>query len=238
MKPIVGVAGYVMQKDSVKSPYFTLNTVPKEITDALNKVGALPVVIPLSSEADAKEYINQVDALVLAGGDDVDSLLYYEEPQPLIGEIEPERDAFELALIEEAWAQKKPILGICRGLQLLNVASDGTLYQDLSYYVDLEVNHRQKTPWRYATHTVMIEKDSWMGEALGTEQAINSFHHQAIRKLGEDFKAVAWSKDGIIEAIESVDPTQKIMAVQWHPEILVETVPEMIRVFEKFVELI
>ncbi len=238
MKPIVGVAGYVLKKDSKNNPYFNLNVVPKEITSALKITGALPLVIPLSEPNAAKDYIDSVDALVLAGGDDIDPLLFYEEPQPLIGEIEPERDAFELALIAEAWNQKKPILGICRGLQLLNVAAEGTLYQDLSYYADLEVNHRQKTPWEYATHTISIEKDSWLGEALGENQVINSFHHQAIKQVGDVFKAVAWSKDGVVEAIESADRSQKVIGVQWHPEILVQTVPESIRVFEKFIDLI
>ena len=141
-------------------------------------------------------------------------------------------------MIEEAWKQKKPILGICRGLQLLNVASNGTLYQDLSIYENLEVNHIQKTPWKYATHSILIEENSWLGEALGTEQVVNSYHHQAIKEIGDAFRPVAWSKDGLIEAIESIDPKQKVMAVQWHPELLVKTVPEIKNVFTKFVDII
>lgn len=238
MKPIVGVSGYVMIKVSNNLLNFDMNIVPKELTDALRNAGATPFVLPLSKAKEAKEYVDQMDALVLAGGEDVDPLLFYEEPHLNVGEIEPDRDDFELALIEEAWKQKKPILGICRGLQLLNVASNGTLYQDLSIYENLEVNHIQKTPWKYATHSILIEENSWLGEALGTEQVVNSYHHQAIKEIGDAFRPVAWSKDGLIEAIESIDPKQKVMAVQWHPELLVKTVPEIKNVFTKFVDII
>src|SRR5699024_59659 len=219
VKPIVGDSGYVMTKVSNNLLNFDMNIVPKELTDALRNAGATPFILPLSKAKEAKEYVDQMDALVLAGGEDVGPLLFYEEPHLNIGEIEPDRDDFELALIEEAWKQKKPILGICRGLQLLNVASNGTLYQDLSIYENLEVN-------------------SWLGEALGTEQVVNSYHHQAIKEIGDAFRPVAWSKDGLIEAIESIDPKQKVMAVQWHPELLVKTVPEIKNVFTKFVDII
>src|SRR5699024_4345094 len=166
MKPVVGVSGYVMTKVSNNLLNFDMNIVPKELTDVLKEAGAVPFVLPLSKAEAAKEYIDHVDALVLAGGEDVDPLLFYEEPHPKIGEIEPERDELELALIEEACKQKKPIFGICRGLQLLNIASNGTLYQDISTYEKLEVNHIQKTPWKYATHSILIEESSWLGEAL------------------------------------------------------------------------
>ena len=238
MKPIVGVSGYVMTKVSNNLLNFDMNIAPKELTDVLKEAGAIPIVLPLSTAEDAKAYVDQIDALVLAGGEDVDPLLFYEEPHPEIGEIEPERDDFELALIEEAWKQKKPIFGICRGLQLLNVASKGTLYQDVSSYEKLEVNHIQKTPWKHATHSILIEENSWLSEALGTEQVVNSYHHQAIKDIGDAFRPVAWSKDGLIEAIESIDRNQKVMAVQWHPELLVKTIPEIRAVFKKFVDLI
>lgn len=238
MKPVVGVSGYLLTKETNNLVNFDLNIVPKELTDSLKKAGALPMVFTLSDPEDAKDYIYKVDALVLAGGADVDPLLFLEEPQPKIGSTDPVRDAFELALIEEAWNQKKPIFGICRGLQLLNVASGGTLYQDISYYDDLEVNHIQLTTWDHATHSILIEEDSWLGEAMGTEHVVNSYHHQAIKNIGDAFRPVAWSKDGLIEAIESIEKSQKTMAVQWHPEVLIKTVPESLNIFKKFVDLI
>src|SRR5690625_4267447 len=238
MKTIVGISGYFLSKEQNIHSNFDYNIVPKELTDSIRLSGAIPFIIPLSKPEEAKDYIDRVDALVLAGGQDVDPLLFLEEPLPKIGEIEPERDAFELALIEAAWEQKKAILGICRGMQLLNVASEGSLYQDVSYYEGLEVDHIQKTPWKYATHSVIIEEDSWLGEALGTETVINSYHHQAIKKVGDAFRPVAWAKDDIIEAIESKDKSQKVMAVQWHPEILQKTDPSSLNIFKKFLSLV
>lgn len=238
MKPIVGIAGYYLTEEENHLLNFDINTAPKPVTDAFKDAGTVPFILPLSEPEDAKSYIKRIDALILTGGADVNPLLYNEEPAPKIGTIEPIRDAFELALIKEAWAQKKPIFGICRGLQLLNIAFGGTLYQDLAYYDQLEINHIQNTPWSAPTHTIDIQENSWLGEAVGTEQTINSYHHQAIKDLAKEFKAVAWSKDGLIEAIESTDPKQKVIAVQWHPEILTDVVLESKEIFNTFVSLI
>ena len=238
MKPIVGIAGYFLSRIDNHLLDFEINQAPKSITTAIRNAGALPVIIPLSTVADAKAYVDLVDAIVLVGGADVDPLLYGEEPQSKIGKIEPDRDVFELALIEEAWRQKKGIFGVCRGLQLLNVAFGGNLYQDLSYYPDLWVNHIQPTYWDFATHSIDIEEDSWLGRSFGAKATINSYHHQAVKELADEFRPVAWSKDGLIEAFESKDKEQKTVALQWHPEVLVKNKPESQRIFDAFVELI
>jgi len=238
MKPIVGIAGYYYTKNMNHLLNFDINTAPKPVTDIFKAVGTLPVILPLSNPHDAKAYIDRIDALILTGGADVNPMLFDEEPVPEIEVIDANRDSFELALIKEAWAQKKPIFAICRGLQLLNVAFKGSLYQDLSYYDDLKVNHTQDTPWEYPTHSIDIEEDSWIGKALENEQVINSYHHQAVKELADSFRPVAWSKDGLIEAFESVDPSQKVMAFQWHPEILVDAVPESKKIFTTFVDLV
>lgn len=238
MKPIIGIAGYHLKRGENHLLHFHINTSPKPVTDAFKVAGTVPFILPLSDASEAKAYVDRIDALVLTGGADVNPLLYNEEPDPKIGKIDPERDAFELALIREAWAQKKPIFGICRGLQLLNVAFDGSLYQDLSNYEDLKINHIQETPWEYPTHSVKVAQDSWLAEAIGTEHIINSYHHQIVKELADVFKPVAWSEDGMIEAFESVDVEQKVVAFQWHPEILVDVVPESQRIFSHFVELV
>ena len=238
MKPIVGIAGYYLTEGENHLLHFDINTAPKPVTDAFKEAKTVPFILPLSEPSEAESYIKRVDALVLTGGADVNPLLYEEEPIPKIGIIEPVRDSFELALIEEAWKQKKPIFAICRGLQLLNVAFGGTLYQDLSQYDHLAVNHIQPTPWENPTHSIELDPTSWLGESLGTTQKINSYHHQAVKELADEFKSVAWSKDGLIEGFESVDPSQKVIAVQWHPELLTSTVPESKNVFSTFVELI
>lgn len=238
MKPIIGIAGYLLTRIDNHLLNFEINQAPRSITTAIREAGGLPVILPLSKPQDAQEYVENVDAILLTGGADVDPLLYKEEPDLKIGKIDPDRDAFELALIEEAWEQNKPILGICRGLQLLNVAFDGTLYQDLSQYPNLSVNHIQPTYWDFPTHSIEIVKESWLGESIGAKAVINSYHHQAIKGLSDAFEPVAWSEDKIIEAIEAKDRNKKVMAIQWHPEVLAEKYPEHQNVISKFVDLI
>lgn len=238
MKPIIGIAAYHLKREDNHLINFHMNTSPQPVTDRFREAGTVPFILPLSEPSDAKAYIDQIDALVLTGGADVNPMLYEEEPVPEIDKIDPVRDAFELELIREAWTQKKPIFGICRGLQLLNTEFGGSLYQDISYYDKLGVNHVQDTPWNYPTHSIEILEDSWLGESLGTEQIINSYHHQAVKELADEFKPVAWSQDGMIEAIESVDRGRRVIAFQWHPEILTDVVPETQKIFNHFVGLV
>lgn len=238
MKPVVGISAYHIKREDNHLVNFHMNTSPKPVTDRFKSAGTVPFILPMSDVSEAKAYVDRIDVLVLTGGADVNPMLYGEEPVPEIDKIDPERDAFELALIREAWAQKKPIFGICRGLQLMNAEFGGTLYQDLSYYDELSINHVQDTPWEYATHSIDIAEDSWLSKSLGTENIINSYHHQAVKELADVFKPVAWAKDGLIEAIESVDPERKVMAFQWHPEILVGVTPESQQIFDNFVDLV
>lgn len=234
MRKIVGVAGYHFTRHENHLLDLDINTAPKALTDVLYQADLLPVIIPLAQPEDAQKYIEQVDALVLAGGADVDPLLYQEEPLAKIGVIEPHRDYFEKALIREAIKQKKPILGICRGLQLLNVTLGGSLYQDLSYYPDLKINHVQKTPWEFPTHSVQTAAGSLLEKMLTSENVINSYHHQAIKKLANPLRAIAWSTDGVIEAVESKTDDPYILALQWHPELLTEIKPENQLIFDAF----
>ena len=238
MKPIIGIAGYLLTRIDNHLLNFEVNQSPRSITNSIERAGGLPVILPLSNPIKVEQYVDMIDALVLTGGSDVDPLLYHEEPSLKIGKIDPDRDAFEIALIEEAWRQKKPIFAICRGLQLLNVAFGGSLYQDLSDYPNLEVNHIQPTYWDYPTHSIIVEEGSWISRSLGAKALINSYHHQAIKGLADEFEAVAWSEDKIIEAIESKDKEQKVMAIQWHPEVLAEKYPDSQQVLTTFIDLV
>lgn len=218
MKPVIGIPSYTISSARFKDLPFVANITQQNVIEALVKAGGLPIVFPISSVDNVKAYVDSVDAIFLQGGVDVDPLLYNEEPTPLIKNINPNRDAFEIAVIKEAWNQKKPIFGVCRGLQLLNVVFGGDLYQDLSYYKDLKIRHAQLTPMHFMTHTLTVAEDSFLEDIMGPENKVNSLHHQAIKELADAFHPIAWSKDGLVEAFESKDETQKVMAVQWHPE--------------------
>jgi len=161
-----------------------------------------------------------VRGLVLTGGEDVAPARYGAAPHPRLGDVDPVRDAAELALIAAARARGLPILAICRGIQILNVALGGTLYQDLASERPGPVPHNDET----GRHPVHVEAGSLLERTLGTRSAsVNSRHHQAIRDLAPGLKAVAWADDGIIEGAEPSDAKEPWMvAVQWHPEDLTE----------------
>lgn len=144
----------------------------------------------------AATYIQQIDKLLLAGGQDVAPEFYGQEPHIKLEETNRDRDEFELALIEEALKQNKPIFAVCRGMQLVNVALGGTLYQDLSMYPQWSVKHgQQPTQPIFATHRIDVEPDSQLSNIYGTTGQVNSYHHQALHTLGKDLRVTAWSSD-------------------------------------------
>lgn len=195
--------------------------------DALELLGAIPMPYCSASTtciekpgsgyslADhAKEIVSSTDGFIISGGRDVQPHLYGEAPSALLGEVDPARDRFEIAIITETLAQGKKILAICRGMQLLNVTLGGTLYQDLeSNGFD---NHSDATLEYAIAHQVTIDESSVLGRRIGSSLGVNTLHHQAIKDLAPALKAVAFSDDGIIEAIEG----ENCVGVQWHPERL------------------
>jgi putative glutamine amidotransferase len=175
----------------------------------------------------------------LSGGSDLDPGYYGEEPVPELGVTLPERDTFEMALLEHALRRQIPILGICRGMQVLNVALGGTLYQDLPSQMDHMVllGHRQETPKWQPTHEVEVDGGSKIAKILGTDELkVNSYHHQAIKDLAFGLVAVACAPDGVIEAVESSDLAKRWMiGVQWHAEAMRDAGPEHQKLFEAHV---
>lgn len=217
-QPIIGIAGnHLLQGAEVFSGHAVSYT-PQGFVDGITEAGGLPLILPISSSSMAATYINQIDKLLLAGGQDVSPEFYHEEPIPALKMVDPDRDRFEMALIQEAIRQQKPILGVCRGMQLLNVALGGSLYQDLSHYPGWQVKHEQQpTPAQFATHKVTINPDSLLGGFLPDDYQVNSFHHQGVKELADAFTSIATASDGLIEGIES--QKLRILGVQWHPEL-------------------
>ena len=236
--PLIGISGNHRQ-DKTEHDTYILSYAPNGFVTGLERAKAIPVILPIVSQETAHEYISRVDALVLSGGQDVSPLLYGEEPHINLGRTYPVRDAYELALIEEAYRQRKPILAICRGIQILNVAFGGTLYQDIqSQYPESTILHVQKTMPSTATHTIEIAEGSELSKIFGTKTAINSYHHQAVKDLAPNFKAVAWSSDGLIEAFESNEEGQYVLAIQGHPETMVNDDEGMQELFNHFVQYV
>jgi putative glutamine amidotransferase len=208
-------------------------------TVALAACDAVPLVIPLGlPEPILRDILSRLDGLLLSGGVDVDPAHYGEEHHPQLGQVDAVRDTTELNLARWALAADLPILAICRGIQLLNVAAGGSLYQDIKAQLPDAARHSYKlaeTAWEQPTQRVQVVPGSRLAGILGaTEVMTNSFHHQAVKQVGEGFVAVACTADKVIEAIEN--PSHRFaIGVQWHPEGMFHVDRPARRLFEAFV---
>ena len=213
MRPLVGVT---ISNDRRRQGHFSLR---RDYLRAVEVAGGLPVVFAPGSPEDATELLQRVEALVLSGGDDVDPALYGEKPHETVTQVVPERDAFEMALCREALRIDLPTLAICRGQQVLNVATGGTLIQDIPSTVLGAADHDPERERWELTHEVRLLPGSRLRQVLGGDRvAVNSFHHQAVKDLGRGLRASAWSvDDGVIEGIEA-EACRFVLGVQWHPE--------------------
>ena len=234
-KPIIGITSSHEKENGLRNYHRT--TVSIDYSKGVIAGGGIPIIIPTTNNIEIiKEQLKLIDGLILSGGPDINPSYYGEDFKDKIGVISPERDENEMKILGEFIKTKKPILGICRGHQLLNIYFGGTLYQDLSYYKDETLKHRQDIYPELEVHTVNIEKGSLLEELYGATVKTNSFHHQAIRKLGEGFKIAGKSNDGIIEAIEKMDH-KFCLGIQWHPEMMTSRGnEEMKKIFELFIK--
>lgn len=200
----------------------------------LEAAGALPLVMPPLHEDAIEPLLDRLDGICLSGGPDLDPAGYGAEPHPELGPIEPNLDRFELAVARRADAREMPILAICRGTQAINVVRGGTLYQHLPE-ISTEIAHRQRIPGTQTSHPVEVVPGSDLAAALGgTEIDVNSFHHQALDRLGAGLRVSARAPDGTIEGVE--DPDRPfLIGVQWHAETLVHRVYEE-ALFRNFVD--
>ena len=232
-RPVIGITSFSLDVSCRRS------AVNQQYIDAVVAAGGVPICIPLGQDDEGLDRIySLLDGLLLPGGEDVAPKRYGEEPHPKLGDVDEERDELELALATRALEDGLPILGICRGIQLLAVAAGGTLYQDLPSQWGSEVRHHVREYGRdYLAHTIALEGGSRFAGALTCTTAhVNTFHHQAVKEVPSGFRASAWASDGLIEGIEATHG-RFVMGVQCHPEeVWRTTAPEFSRLFAAFVD--
>jgi len=191
-------------------------------SEAIEAAGGTPLHISLIPKVEYIEsVVDELDGILLPGSDsDVDPLRYGQQPHPQLGSVHSIKDETDLLIIAAAERRRLPILAICFGMQVLNVARGGTLIQDINSQVSSAIKHEQGVPRDRPSHKVTLKSDSRIGQIAATEEAlVNSHHHQAVSNLGEDLAAVSWSSDGLVEAVEDPRHNRFVVAVQWHPEL-------------------
>jgi putative glutamine amidotransferase len=232
--PLIGITTYRTTNEA-GNPILALG---ENYVQALAQAGALPVLIPLGLPAEQLDgLLARLDGVLFSGGGDVDPLFYGTDSDPRIKGIDLDRDRVEIRLVKNAVSESLPFLGICRGLQVINVALGGTLYADIADQHPQALKHDYYPDWprTHLPHTVRITPESRLAAVLGeTNPGVNSLHHQGIRALASELVPVAWAPDGMIEAFELPDHPFGL-AVQWHPEWLT-THESMRALFRAFVE--
>ncbi|GAX04271.1 glutamine amidotransferase [Secundilactobacillus pentosiphilus] len=232
-KPIIGIPA---ERRLVGDSY--RHTVNQGEVAAIIKAGGIPVLIPTREPALASHYSHLIDGLLLPGGPDVAPRFFGEEPLPEMAEADDRLDATEMALIKQAFAAGKPMLGICRGAQIVNIALGGDIYQDLATQMGHPIyQHQQKAPLDQGSHYVDISESSMLANLFHGQRhvLVNSCHHQAVRKLAPQLKLTAKAGDGVAEAVESKDG-RLILAVQWHPELMYKEDAAEYAIFEDFIK--
>jgi putative glutamine amidotransferase len=229
-KPVIGITPLV---DTGKDSYWMLPGYMEGIREA----GGIPLMLPLCSSEDILlQIVSEADGFLFTGGHDISPGLYGEDISAMCQEVCKGRDEMEKVLFRIAYEQNKPVLGICRGIQLMNAVMGGTLYQDLPSEHPSGTEHHQKPPYDEPVHCVKLVFDSPLYHFLETEiMQVNSYHHQAVKELAPELEAMAISEDGLIEAVYA--PKKKfIWAVQWHPEFSYKSDIHSKKIFKAFVK--
>jgi putative glutamine amidotransferase len=197
--------------------------------------GGLPMLAAVVDPDAATDFVARADALLLSGGADIDPARFGQPPQPHLGIVDPERDAFEIALYRAARAAGKPVLGICRGIQVINVAEGGSLHQHVPA-LGRGVQHSQADKGGRPHHRVALAPGSRLRDAFGVEAPfVNTYHHQGLDRLGTGLRAVAHAEDGLVEAVEGTTGAW-LLGVQWHPEMSYAAYPDQRAPFTGFLE--
>lgn len=232
IKPLIGCTTY--RKTSEQSPPIDLFGLMPSYIDAITAVGGLPVMIPLGlTERDLSAILNRIDGLLLPGGGDIEPQYYGGHMLETMYGFDEDRDRVELYMARQAVTQRKPLLTICRGTQVLNVALGGTLWEDVKMMMPQAITHdyNRIQPRNFLAHSVDLHPDSLLHRQIGRAQTrVNSLHHQGINRLAAELHAVALAPDGLIEGVE-VPGHPYAVGVQWHPENLIADDPAMLTLF-------
>ena len=228
MRPVITIFTEIDEKLNVNIRNTYIN--------AVESTGGLPIVVPyIKSDESLETLIERCDGFIFSGGGDIDPKCYVEEKKPTCGDAEYNRDELEFRAFDSVFASGKPILAICRGIQLVNVCLGGTLYQDIPTEFETEIIHRQKEPDDAPSHEVNALENTPLYDLLKSKRVVaNSFHHQAIKKLGDGLKITATADDGIIEGVY-LPGERYFRAFQWHPERLVDIDEHNRLIFEDFI---
>jgi putative glutamine amidotransferase len=240
-RPLIGVSTSELR--SAEGAHFAHQSEPPRrmlalgmaYMEALEAAGAIPVVLPPLPMREIDPLLDRLDGVCLSGGPDLDPATYGGGDHPQLGPTERPVDDFELGLVRAVRRRGLPLLAICRGLLVMNVARGGTLLQHLPEDVGMDVDHRQKDSARVVTHGVDVQKGSLLHRLMEDQRPlVNSFHHQAVDRIGEGLQAVAWADDGVVEGLEGRGGPFTL-AVQWHAECLAER-PEHAALFSGLVD--
>jgi putative glutamine amidotransferase len=234
-RPIIGCATF--QKETTDRHNYPVGLMPSYI-EAVRRAGGIPVLLPLLlDEEEMQAALARVDGVVIPGGGDVEPHRYHGIQHELLGGLDPLRDEFEINLVRYTVERKKPVLAICRGMQVFNVALGGTLWEDVYSMMPAAIKHDYypDQPRNLLPHAVEVVPDSCLARYLqSTQVKVNSLHHQGVKELADGVEATAVAPDGLIEAIE-VAEHPFALGVQWHPECLIDDDPAMLRLFEGLV---
>lgn len=233
MKPNIGIPMHYGTESGKKA--FCIGEVN---INAIYLNGGLPITLPLCNDKESIEvYLDMIDGLYFVGGYDISPLEYNENPLPQLGLVSPKRDQFEINLFKAAIKRNIPILGICRGSQLINVALGGTLYQDIYTQRKNVIEHSFKeTDGSDTYHKIEVLKNSKLYDIFKTTEIFtNSIHHQSIKDLAKKLKVTAYSSDGIIEGYEATDMTF-CLGVQWHPELMLKEYDQFNGIYKKLIK--
>lgn len=227
MRPVIGITGNFDEERNAATAQMTY-------VNSVLAAGGKPVVIPVMADEIADELMSVIDGILFPGGVDVDPQLFNERPHQALGRVNPLLDALEINLAKRALAQGMPILGICRGCQVVTVAAGGTLIQDIPSQVGGAMKHSQMAPRWFASHEVVLDDGSLVAHLHGGRHLrVNSFHHQSMKNPGDSFTIVGRALDGVAEAAESRKGFRLLL--QWHPEGMWEKNPVYLEPFKAFV---